>query len=189
MSQLRIGGDKADAVGSLDEICQLLEAHPAFREFPVIRVKKTSRTSAVVGRILKNLRLLRFGAEFARSVTLLHFQIHQDQPRALALDLQWHLKKINPDWSVFIHFIDGSGEIRFQGDYALRDAVPDLLGFVYARRLVVVPAWVPPGNYRVRLGVWLPGAECHLRLTRRRGCRRDSAGWCQNGILLGTVTV
>jgi len=189
VSQSGTGDDKADAFGSLDEICQLLQAHPAFREFPVTRVATKSRTGVLAGQILKNLRLLRFGAEFARCLTLLHFQIHQDQPRVLAVDLQWHLKRIRNDWSVFIHFLDGSGEIRFQGDYALRGTVPDLLGFVSARRLVVVPAAVPPGTYRIRLGVWLPGAACHLKLTRFRGCRRDPAAWYGNAVALGNVNI
>jgi hypothetical protein len=178
-----------DARASLDEVCSLLQAHPDFRELPVTRVAKKSRTGKAIGRFIKSMRLLNFGAEFARSITLLHFQIHQDQPRVLAMDLRWHIERIPDDWSVFVHFVDDAGAIRFQGDYPLQGETPDPLGLVYSRRLVAVPAEVPPGEYRIRLGVWSPGSAAHLQLTRFRGCERDPVDWCRNAVVLGSVTI
>ncbi len=189
MSNPRIGDGKTDALASLDEICQLLRTHPDFRELPAARAAGKSPTGLAIGRFIKNVRLLRFGAEFARSVTLWHFQIRQEQPRVLVLDLRWHVAKLLDDWWVFVHFVDSSGEIRFQGDYPLRGVVPDLLGFVYSRRQVAVPAEVPRGSYHVRLGVWSPTAGSHLELTQFRGCQRGSADSWRDAIRLANVTV
>jgi hypothetical protein len=182
------GNGEPDALASLDEVCSLLQAHPGFRELPVTRVAGRSWTGKAIGRFVKSMRLLHFGAEFARSITLLHFQIHQDQPRVLLLDLRWHVQRMPDDWCVFVHFVDDGGAIRFQGDYPLQGETPDALGFVYSRRLVPVPAEVPPGDYRIRLGVWSPGSASHLQLTRFRGCERDPAAWCRNAVVLGNVT-
>jgi len=189
MSNLGIGDGKADTFASLDEVCSLLQTHPGFRELPVARVAKKSRTGMAIGRLIKNLRLLNFGAEFGGALTLWHFQIHQDRPRVLALDLRWHVERVLDDSFVFVHFVDDGDAIRFQGDYALQGETPDPLGFVYSRRVVVVPAEIPPGNYRVRLGVWSPCSASHLQLTQFRGCRRDSADSWRNAVVLANVTV
>ena len=189
MLNLRKGNGKTDAFESLDEICQLLQTHPDFREPPAARIARKSPTGLAIGRLIKSVRLWSFGAEFGRALTLWHSQISRNQPRVLALDLRWHVEKLLHDWCVFIHFVDSSGEIRFRGDYPLRGVVPDPLGFIYSYRLVVVPAEAPPGNYRVRLGVWSPSAASHLELTQFRGCQRDPTDWCGNAVMLGTVTV
>ena len=189
MLNLRKGNGKTDAFESLDEICQLLQTHPDFREVPATRVARKSLAALAIGRWVKNVRLWSFGAEFARSLTLCRFQIRQDQPRVLAMDLRWHVEKLLDDWCVFVHFVDDSGEIRFQGDYPLKGVIPDPLGFVYSHRLVAVPADVPRGSYHVRLGVWSPTAVSHLELTRFRGCQRGSAGAWHNAVMIATVTV
>ena len=189
MSNEPIGDGNADAFASLDETCQLLRTHPDFRELPAARVARKSPAGLAIGRCIKTVRLWSFGAEFARSLTLWHFQIRHDQPRVLAMDLRWHGGKLLDDWCVFVHFVDDGGEIRFQGDYPLKGVIPDPLGFFYAHRLVAVPAEVTRGNYRVRLGVWSPGAASHLQLTRFRGCQRESVDWCRNAVILATVTV
>jgi hypothetical protein len=189
VSSPSIGDGKAEALVSLDEICQLLQAHPDFRESPAARVTGKSPAGLTIGRFIKNLRLRNFGAEFARSLTLWHFEIRQERPRLLALDFRWHVEKLRDDWWVFVHFVDSSGEIRFRGDYPLRGVLPDLLGFVYSHRLVVVPGEAPRGNYQIRLGVWSPTAASHLELTQFRGCQRDPTDWCGNGVILGIVIV
>lgn len=189
MSNLPAGGGKPDAFRSLDEVCQLLQTHPRFRELPVVRVAGKSRTGLAIGRFIKNMRLRRFGAEFARSLTLWHFQIRQEQPRVLALDLRWHAENLAADWHVFIHFVDASGEIRFQGDYPLKGVILDLFGFAYSRRQVAVPAETPGGNYHVRLGVWSPGDGGRLELTQFRGCQRDPADGWRDAVMVGTVTI
>ena len=189
MSNLSKGNGKTDAFEALDEICQLLQTHPDFRELPATRVAGKSPAALAIGRWIKNVRLWSFGAEFARSLTLCHFQIRQDQPRVLAMDLRWHVEKLLDDWCVFVHFVDDSGEIRFQGDYPLKGVIPDPLGFVYSHRLVAVPAEVPRGSYRVRLGVWSPGAGSHLQLTRFRGCQRGAADCFPDAVTLATVAL
>ena len=189
MSNPCIGDGRTDAFASLGEICQLLQTHPDFQGMSAARVARNSPAALAIGRFIKNVRLWSFGAEFARSLTLWHFQIRQEQPRVLAIDLRWHVEKLLDDWCVFVHFTDSSGEIRFQGDYPLRGVTPDLLGFVYSRRLVAVPAEVPRGSYHVRLGVWSPGAGSHLPLTRFRGCQPGSADCLPDAVTLATVTL
>jgi len=189
VSNVHVGDEKADAFASLEEICRLLQTHPDFQEPPAARVATKSPAGLAFGRLIKSVRLWGFGAEFGRALTLCRFKISQYQPRVLALDLRWHAERLLDDWCVFIHFVDSSGEIRFRGDYPLRGVVPDLLGFVYSYRLVVVPAEVLPGDYQVRLGVWSPSAASHLELTKFRGCQRAPAVWCANAVMLGTVTV
>ncbi len=179
----------SDPLVSLDQVCELLAAHPDFRIIPVSQSANFSRRPSFLGRLIKEIRLRRFGAEFAGTLTLLHFEAHRPEPGKLVLDLAWHTTEIPAGWSVFIHFLDGRGEMRFQGDYPLEGEVPDRLGFVYSRRSVDIPSEVAPGDYRVRLGVWSPNENQHVSLTRFRGCNREPPGWCHNAVLLSTITL
>lgn len=189
MRNLGAGDGKTDALLSIDEICRLLQAHPKFREVPVVRVVERSPAGLAIGRLLKSARSRSFGVEFAGSLTLWRFLIRREQPRTLSLDLRWQVEKPLGDWRVFIHFVDSAGEIRFQGDYPLKGAMPDLFGFVYSRRVVVVPAEVPDGVYGVRLGVWSPGDGARLQLTQFRGCQRDSGEGWRDAVIVATVTI
>lgn len=173
----------------LAEVYRLLEAHPGFRVAPVSPLAGASRRKSALGRMIQEIRLQRFGAQFERSLTLLHFSSRVDGPRRLSLDLHWHARVIRSGWAVFIHFVDPGGGLRFQADYALDGEAPDALNFVYSRKAVLVPQDAPQGVYRVRLGVWSPREGKLLKLTRFRGCRREERGIFHDSVILDTLEI
>jgi hypothetical protein len=179
----------SDPLASLNQVCELLAAGPNFRVTRVSQAPGLGQKQPHLGWMIKESRLLRFGAVFSGVLTLLKFQLHQQETRNIIMDLHWHAAKKIAGWAVFIHFLDSQGELRFQGDYSLDGEVPDALGFVYSRRIVVVPREVGQGAYRVRLGVWSPGESRHLRLSRVHGCHREPPGPYHNAVLLNTFTI
>jgi hypothetical protein len=179
----------SDALASLNQVQELLAAHPGFRTAYVRPAPDLGQKASSLGRTIKEIRLLRFGAVFSRTLVLLHFKLHQQQVNTLVMDLHWHLAKVRAGWTVFIHFLDCEGNVCFQGDYSLDGEVPDALGFVYSRRIVAVPREVAGGAYRVRLGVWSPSESRHLPLSRVRGCHREPPGPYHNAVLLSVFTV
>ena len=189
MPHMPIVDSQQEALTALDEICQVLRAHPDFRELPAARIARLSPIGMAIGRFVRHARARTFAAEFAHSLTLWRFELRQDHPRALAVDLRGQCEKLLNDWCVVIHFLDESGEIRFQSNYPLRGVLPDVLTFIYLRWLITVPAGVPPGSYYVRLGVCSQHDGPYLQLTQFRGCRRDPAGsWC-NMIRLPAINI
>jgi hypothetical protein len=147
------------------------------------------RKHSRLGETIKEIRFKRSGAEFAGVLMLLHFELHQQEPRTLIMDLHWYLGEMRNGWTVFIHFLDSQGNLCFQGDYPLDGEAPDALGFAYSRRTVVVPPEVADGTYRVRLGAWSPSERQHLPLSRVRGFLREPPGAYHNAILLDEFTV
>ncbi len=170
----------------LSELYRILSVHPRFR---VIRQGEEDAKPFRAGGLIKEARLARFGAEFEGELTLLAFGREQKTSAELVFDFQWYAPRIETGWRVFFHFLNAQEEISFQGDYNMRDAPLDAWGFRYFRRTVDAPRHTPSGDYRMRLGVWLPEEGRHLKLTRHRGCPREAPGWCQNAVLLGSVTV
>jgi hypothetical protein len=179
----------SDPLASLNQVCELLAADPNFRVARVRQTPDPGQKQSFLGWMIKETRLLKFGAVFSRTLTLVSFQLHQQGPRNIVMDLHWHVSKKKSGWAVFIHFLDNQGELRFQGDYSLDGEVPDALGFVYSRQIVAVPREVVGGAYRVRLGVWSPSQSRHLPLGRVRGCRREPPGPYHNAVLLNTFTM
>jgi hypothetical protein len=179
----------SDPVASLNQVCELLAADPSFRVARVRQAPDLRQRQSYLGWMIKEIRLLNFGAVFSGTLTLLYFQIHQQGPHNIVMDLHWHLAKKRAGWAVFIHFLDCDGKLCFQGDYSLDSEVPDALGFVYSRRIVVVPREIARGVYRVRLGVWSPSESCHLPLGRVHGCRREPPGPYHNAIHLNVFTI
>jgi cephalosporin hydroxylase len=177
----------ADALTALKEVHELLSAHPSFGVVPVRVPSALARRTSLLGLAIKSYRFLRFGAKFDCGLTLLSFKLRVETPRTVILDLQWHATRIDAGLSVFIHFVDAADEIRFQGDYPLEIESPDTLGFIYSRRRVEVPKETPAGMYRVRLGVWRPTENKHVRLDRFRGCQREPAGWCHDAVILSSI--
>lgn len=181
-----------DTLVPLDEVCDLLASHPGFRVTPVGQFANSPRKPSWLGRFIREVRLRRFGAEFAGILTLLRFEIERPKPRTLVLDLSWHawhIAEIYAGWSVFIHFLDRGGEVRFQGDFPLEGEVPDRLGFVYTRRTIDIPPEAAAGDYRIRLGVWHPSEDRTVLLTRFRGCDRGPSGWFHNAVMLSSVKI
>jgi hypothetical protein len=178
-----------DPLASLNQVCELLAVDSGFRVTRVRQAPDLEQTPSSLGRIIKEIRLRRFGAVFSGVLALLYFELRQQDPRIIVIDLHWHLTKMRTGWAVFIHFLDGEGRICFQGDYSLDGEAPDALGFVYSRRVVAVPREVARGTYRVRLGVWSPAESRHLPLSRVQGCDREPPGDYHNAVLLDVVTI
>jgi len=170
----------------LSEMYRTLAVHPGFRVSRLRRHTGGSPALLRLGRLIKQARLLRRGAEFAGQATLLDCRARLDPPGRLILDLQWHCPRTRPQWWVFVHFLDSRGEIRFQGDHRLEEGDPDELGFLELRRIISPPSDAR-GEFRIRLGVWTPDQGIHLSLTRCRGWGREAPGWCHNAVLLGSI--
>ncbi len=89
------------------------------------------------------------------------------------LDYFWGVSaRADKDAAVFVHF-KKDGRVAFQGDYFLRtqhlylQAEPyDVVRFRYR---LTVPPDVPPGDYSIVLGLWLPEKE---KRVRERGSNR-----------------
>jgi hypothetical protein len=179
----------ADALTALNDIQELLSAHPDFKVVPVSLPAGPPRRPSRLGLAIRSWRFRKFGAEFEGGLTLLHFRLHSDKPGALILDLQWHAIENCDGLAVFIHFVDAANQIRFQGDYPLETGAQDALGFFFSRRRVQVPEAAPTGMYRVRVGVWRPADNRHMGLGRFSGCRQESPGWCQNAVIVDSLHV
>jgi hypothetical protein len=161
---------------SLNELRALLAAHSGFRTLSVKQNPTPSQSALKFGRLIKRIRLLKFGAEFDNSFTLLWHKLHVG-PGMIILDLFWHVTHLPGNWYVFLHFVDEGGETHWQADYSLSGAAPSPFGFLYSRRRIELPAGAPSGKYHIRLGVWSPQEGRHIPLTRLRGCARESAEW------------
>ncbi len=179
----------ADAPAELKQVRELLSAHAGFMVVPVRVSLGPVRRMARLGLAIKRFRFRKFGAEFDGAFTLFDFRLHHESPRRLVLDLHWHLTQIGDGRSVFIHFVDAADEVRFYGDYPLDGEEPDVLGFLYSRRLVEVPKEAPAGMYRVRLGVWCPAENRLTALGRFRGCLQASGTWYHHAVILDSVEI
>jgi hypothetical protein len=179
----------ADALAALQDVHELLSAHPGFKVVPVKVPPDLVRRTSWIGLLIKHFRFQGFGAEFDGGLTLLRFRVRREMPRRLVLELQWHSTHVGGGRSVFIHFLDAADEIRFHGDYPLEGEPPDALGFFYSRRQVEVPKEAPAGMYRVRLGVWRPTENKLEALKLCRGCLQATAEWCHHAVILDSVEI
>lgn len=180
---------RLDPLVSFHQVCELLAADPDFRVTRVRQATDSRQAPSRLGGLVKEVRLRRFGAVFSDTLTLLYFKLQQRGTHNIVMHLHWHLTERPAGWAVFIHFVDGQGNLCFQGDYSLDGETPDALGFVYSRRVVVVPQEVVRGVYQVRLGVWSPAESRHLPMSRVHGCHREPPGPYHNAVLLDVVTI
>jgi len=77
------------------------------------------------------------------------------------VELRWKaVRKPAADYNVFVHALDGSGAVAFQGDHPLKNAAGAATGdwktgdSVEDRFLMSSPANRAPGVYTLRIGVW-----------------------------------
>ena len=86
----------------------------------------------------------------------------------VVLNLYWQaLREMNENYTVFVHLVDGSGTVRSQKDSApVNDTYPTSLWqpgeFVTDAYKLPVPPDLPPGEYTIRVGMYL--AETGARL-------------------------
>lgn len=142
-----------------------------------------------IGEWIRRLHFLRFGVAFEGDLSLLRFRCVPDGPRRLRLDMVWQGRSLRPEWRVFVHFLDANGEICFQGDHVFGRRLLDRLGFLYYGVLVPLPREVAPGEYAIRMGIWLPDEQRHLRVYGFRGVRQEQPGWCENSIYVGACRI
>lgn len=106
----------------------------------------------------------RFAAAWERGVVLRGWRL--DTParpgQPLAVTLTWNsLEPIPRNWMVFVHLVDGAGTIVAKSDSAPRGgALPFPLwtpgDWVRDTHALPLPAELPPGRYRLRVGLFSP---------------------------------
>jgi hypothetical protein len=182
------GGNQRDPEKELEDVFELLSVHPGFQVFRIRQSPVLVRIGYWIGRVVKLLLSLKFCVDFDHGLTLLSSRIRFEGSSVIVLDLLWYAPSVPSDCSIFVHFLDESGNICLQGDHALPSGPPGLSGLVPTQRRIEVPASILPAAYRVRLGVWFPSKGAHLRLTRMRGCVRDVGG-VSDAVILGSFQV
>jgi 4-amino-4-deoxy-L-arabinose transferase-like glycosyltransferase len=81
---------------------------------------------------------------------------------ALTVTLTWHaLEQVPRDWTVFLHLLDAGGEIVAENNTRPQDgAMPMRLwapgDWVADPHPILLPATLPPGAYRLRVGLYRP---------------------------------
>jgi hypothetical protein len=105
------------------------------------------------------------GASFADSIGLIGYDLPAGtwQPgNILPLTLFWQrLGTISEDYSVFVHLIDGSGALVSQTDSAPVGGQRPTSGWqegelIVDRHGLLLPDNLPPGEYELRVGIYLP---------------------------------
>lgn len=81
---------------------------------------------------------------------------------SVGLNLYWDMERPVQDIdeiNVWVHFVDANGKIIFQGDHDLRHDLQLTCSPAYADTYftgITVPQNIPPGEYRISLGLYLP---------------------------------
>jgi len=138
----------------------------------------------VWGSVVTALRLIRFGARFGGALTLLRCNLRTGLDRQVVFDFEWHASDIDPDWVVFLHFLDESGATRMQGDHKLCIHQQDPWGFVKYSRSVAIEEEHLGKTYQLHLGVWSPARKMRLPVNGGRFLEVDKKG-CT--VLLGPL--
>ena len=136
------------------------------------------------GRVLTAVRRTWFGAQFGDSLTLLRCNRRTNGRRQAIFDFEWHAADMDPDWTVFLHFLDESGAIRLQGDHELCIHRQDPWGFVGYSFGVPIAEDHLGKTYQLRLGVWSPRRKERLQVSRCRSLRVETADCA---VLLGPL--
>jgi hypothetical protein len=117
---------------------------------------------------------VRIGARFQNGL-LLESALFRETEVApggkLGLNLYWDVEKPKQaiaNLIVWIHFLDAKGKIVFQGDHDLTHDLNLTRSPHYAQpyfmEITLKPS-VPPGEYRVELGIYIPTSRDRLRIT------------------------
>jgi len=116
-------------------------------------------------------------------------RIDRRQQPGLALQFR-ALQPMSNDYHVFIHLLNGQGQIRGQGDAPLQDNENQRTtawapGSVHLCNYTVpLEANIPPGPYQLMVGVYSLQDMARLPAVDARGTHLD-----QDRILLGTITI
>jgi hypothetical protein len=115
-------------------------------------------------------------ANFADKASLLAYEANaMPSGAALPLTLYWRAEApMAADYVVFIHLLDAAGEVVAQGDAAPQagrypthwwepgEVISD-------QHVIPLPADLPPGSYRIRLGLYRPDTGERLPLAGAAG--------------------
>ena len=178
--------EQIEAGRELDGIFELLQVHPGFEVAAVRPSPFVMRATTALGRTVKWVLSWSFCAEFNRSLTLISFRVRLEASSMIALNLLWHAESVPVNCSVFVHFIDETGAIRFQADHPLPSGQVGPLRLLPSQARVPMPQGLFTGLCTVRLGVWSPATNAHFPVTRLRGCTRDSSHGYPDAVILGS---
>jgi len=109
-------------------------------------------------------------ADFGGQIELLGYDTAR-QPGELAVTLHWRaLRPPAQDYAVFVHLLDAEGRIVAQHDGqpqngAYPTSVWDTGEVVADEHVLDLPADLPAGSYRLRVGCYLPGSGDRLPVT------------------------
>jgi hypothetical protein len=87
------------------------------------------------------------------------------------LSLFWkQLTTLEEDYTVFVHLLDGSGEVVAQNDSAPAGGSRPTSGWnggeeIVDRHGLLLPDDLPPGEYVLSVGMYLPGTGVRLEMT------------------------
>ena len=119
---------------------------------------------------------LRVNANFADQASLLAYEANSmPAGAALALTLYWRAgAPMAADYVVFIHLLDAAGDVVAQGDAAPQaERYPthwwESGEVISDQHVIPLPADLPPGSYRIRLGLYRPDTGERLPLAGAAG--------------------
>jgi 4-amino-4-deoxy-L-arabinose transferase-like glycosyltransferase len=105
------------------------------------------------------------------------------------LTLIWHaLGRQNRNWTVFVHLVDTQEQIVAEDNRPPQDDAFPMLQWVAGdwvedRHPLALPANLPPGEYRIRVGLFFPRTERRAGVYSKRGTLRGDY------LDIGTLTV
>jgi hypothetical protein len=132
------------------------------------------------------------GTVFGDEIALTGYSV-QFRDGHTEMELRWKaLRKPAGDYSVFVHALDSSGAIAFQGDHSLKNPTGSATTSwtageaVSDRFLMMPPAGHAAGAYAVRIGLYTPTPMKVLPLSRT-SLPTPADGWKDHAILLSQV--
>jgi hypothetical protein len=108
------------------------------------------------------------------------------------VEFRWKaVRKPAADYYAFVHALDGTGAVSFQGDHPLKDATGAptsawSAGDSVEDRFSMIPTGKPPGTYALRIGVYAPSPMKVLQLTQV-ALPRPTDGWKNQSVMIANV--
>ena len=131
-------------------------------------------------------------ADFGGELSLTGYAI-QDKNGHPEVELRWKaLRKPSADYYVFVHVLDGSGEMVFQLDHPLKNPAGSVTGAwsavesVIDRFLAAPPPGRRTGTYTLRIGLYIAQPMKVLQVTGA-AFRQPADGWKNQSILIERV--
>jgi hypothetical protein len=116
----------------------------------------------------------------------------RDKDGHTELELRWKaLRKLSTDYRTFVHALDATGTIVFQGDHTLKNATGAstsawAVGDSVEDRFSMTPPGKPPGKYTLRIGVYVLGPFRVLPLTQS-ALPQPPGEWADHSVVIANV--